>query len=248
MYCPNCGVSNPPGAVFCNACGKELPPLSTSVTCPFCGADGQEYQFNCTKCGKELPRERKIYPLSGTAARAAVRTADAAAVTAVTSADATTVDTSPETPPSRTTNSCPICGRPKSIFADKCEYCNRPDSDSADYSSETTYVRETELPKIGGVLILIAGMLGVFWGLLLMASIASVNTYGTGSATCCAGLFALFGLIAIFGGFSAIGRRSAAFAIVGGVFGMLSVGFYIGALLSLIGLILVAMSYHEFEG
>jgi len=236
MYCPNCGVSNPPGSTFCNVCGKELPLLSTSVTCPYCGADGQEYQFNCTKCGKDLPRERRIDPH--------------AAITAKT-AGPTPADTAPgEAPPPQTiaqeVNACPICGRPKSIYADKCSYCSQPEPDytSQDHS-EPYYSTESELPKIGGVLIFFAGVLGILFGLFTLGAISG---YGLpGPQTCCAGLTVLFGFVAIAGGLSAMGRGSAAFAIVGGVFGILAVGFFIGALLSLIGLILVAISYNEFR-
>jgi len=233
MYCPNCGVTNPPGSIFCNVCGKELPPLSTSVTCPYCGADGQEYQFNCTKCGRDLPRDRKINPLEPPAR-------------ASTSTGAASGETPSAQPPPPAVNACPICGRPKGIYADKCSYCSQPDaySSSQDYSG-SDYSNESDLPKIAGILIIIAGILGVFYGLLTLGAITS---YGLpGPATCCAGLMLLFGFVAIAGGFSAMGRGSGVFSIVGAVFGILAIGFGIGALLSLIGLILVAMSWDEYQ-
>ena len=216
-------------------CGKELPSLSTSVTCPYCGADGQEFQFNCTKCGKDLPRERRIDPFAGLAAKTA----------AAPSAAGTPGEVPPSQKPGIAVNACPICGRPKSVYADKCDYCNQPEpSYTTDYSSEQYYSKESELPKIGGILIAIAGVLGILYGLLTLGAISS---YGLpGPATCCAGLMVLFGVVAIAGGFSAVDRGSAVFAIVGGVFGILAIGFFIGALMSLIGLILVAISYDEF--
>ena len=99
-------------------------------------------------------------------------------------------------------------------------------------------------------MIIIAGVLGVFYGLLTLSVVGQVNALGyslPGSVTCCAGLLCIFGLIAIAGGFSGIGRRSVVFAIVGGIFGILSIGFFFGALLSLIGIILVAISHNEFS-
>ena len=224
MYCPSCGVSNPPGAAFCNGCGRKLPSSSTSERCPFCGADGQEFQLNCTKCGKELPRGQKTEPLAGAA------TAPAAATPA-------------------TTRACPICGRPMGIYADRCDYCSRPDVNYDDYS-EVSYQDESELPVIGGVLILIAGVLGLLHGLLTLGAVGEVHALGyevPGSVTCCAGLMCLFGLIAVFGGYNAIKRDSVLLAIVGGILGILSIGFFIGALLSLIGMILVAVSHKEFS-
>jgi hypothetical protein len=229
-------VSNPPGSSFCNVCGKELPKLSTTVKCPFCGADGQEYQINCTKCGKELPRERRITPFEASESRTAAPAA----------ADASSGGAPPKTP-SVTVNACPYCGRPKSIYDDKCSYCSQSASDLSpqDYG-ESSYSSESELPRIAGILILIAGVLGILHGLLLLGA---VTGYGLpGSATCCPGIMVLFGLVAIAGGFSGISRGSPVMAIVGGVLGILSIGFFIGALMSLIGVILAAVSYHEFEG
>lgn len=225
MYCPGCGRSNPSGAVFCNACGQQLPSLSTAVRCPFCGADGQEYQLNCTKCGKDLPKERKIDRVSEAASQPTAST------------------------PTGATRACPICGRPMGIYASQCDYCSRPEVDYENYS-ESSYRSESELPVIGGVLILIAGVLGLVHGLLTLGAVSEIHALGynvPGSVTCCAGLMCLFGLIAGFGGYNAIKRESLAFAIVGGVFGILSIGFLIGALLSLIGIVIVAVSHDEFS-
>lgn len=195
-----------------------MPTFSTSVKCPFCGADGQEYQVNCTKCGKELPKEQKLDPLTGTQGKSA-------------------------------TKMCPNCGRPMSIYSTMCDYCNRPEVDYLEDSSGGVYTSESQLPVVGGVLILIAGVLGFFEGLVTLATASEVASWGyevPGSVTCCAGLMIIFGVIAAAGGFSAMGRKSVVFAIVGGIFGILSVGFLIGALLSLIGIILVAIAHNEF--
>jgi uncharacterized membrane protein YvbJ len=34
MRCPNCGSENVPGAAFCNACGKPVPPSPAQATAP----------------------------------------------------------------------------------------------------------------------------------------------------------------------------------------------------------------------
>ena len=99
-------------------------------------------------------------------------------------------------------------------------------------------------------MILIAGVLGLLHGLLTLGAVGEVHALGyevPGSVTCCAGLMCLFGLIAVFGGYNAIKRGSVLLAIVGGILGILSIGFFIGALLSLIGIILVAVSHAEFS-
>lgn len=222
MYCPSCGASNPSGASFCNACGRQLPDALRSAKCPLCGADGQDFQLSCTKCGKELLRTEKARP-------------------------AVPVETGPAAAPYAATRACPICGRPMSVYASMCDYCSRPEP-TYDAFSEERYVGESELPVIGGILVLIAGVLGIFWGLVLLAGLASNQYVDSWSATCCSGLFALFGVIAVAGSFSAMGRRGLWFAVIGGVFGILSVGFFIGALLSLIGIVLIAISHDEFTG
>lgn len=225
MFCPLCGKSNPAGAAYCNGCGKPLPTFSTTVSCPFCGADGQEYQINCTKCGKELPRGLKVQPPGAVAA------------------------------PSITTKTCQQCGRPMSIYDTECPFCRQSSIEAYDgyYVDDRGYAQsESDVSVIGGVLILIAGVLGLVYGLLTLAAVSTVysDVYGSsvpGSVTCCALLMALFGLIAMFGGYNGIKRESLAFAIAGGVLGIFSIGFLIGALLSLIGVILVAVAHRDFS-
>lgn len=223
MYCPSCGKDNPSGATFCNSCGSKLPTLTTGVNCPFCGATGQEFRIYCTKCGKELPAPNKDGAPSGTSTG------------------------------SLSTKPCPGCGRPMSIYSNECAYCARPEftSDYSDVNLEGERIGgESELPVIGGVLILIGGILGMVHGGLTIAAVGQVSSLGysvSGYATCCALLMGLFGLIALFGGYNAIKRASSGLAIVGGIFGILSIGLFLGAFLSLIGLILVAVGRDDFE-
>jgi hypothetical protein len=119
-----------------------------------------------------------------------------------------------------------------------------------EYDSDNVTTSESQLPLVGGVLIIIAGVLGVLEGMLTFGAIGEVSTLGyevPGSVSCCAGLMVLFGLVAVLGGWSAMGRKSVVFAIAGGIFGILAIGFLIGAVLSLIGIILVAVAHSEFS-
>jgi len=63
----------------------------------------------------------------------------------------------------------------------------------------------------------------------------------------CGVLLFVFGALALAGGYFGIRRRHFGFAIAGGVFGLLGLGFYVGSLLALIGIILVAISKDEFR-
>ncbi len=222
MICPSCGKDNPSGSVFCNGCGSKLPSAPTTPTtiyCPYCGAPGQEYQLNCTKCGKELPRG-----VMGDASRTQLS--------------------------STSTRLCPNCGQPMSIYDVTCPYCRA--TSTGEYLSDDDVAprSESQLPVVGGVLILIGGVLGIVYGMLTLGAISAATSLGysvSGYATCCGLLAALFGLIAVFGGYNGIKRDSFAFALVGGILGIFSVGFFLGALLSLIGLVFVAVAHRDFE-
>jgi hypothetical protein len=227
VICPKCGKDNPAESMFCNNCGSKLPSAPTSIYCPYCGAPGQEYQFNCTKCGKELPKD-----LKGSASGRQLG--------------------------SVSTRLCPNCGRSMSIYDAICPFCGAVSSDTEGYAdgsylsdTPSASYHESELPVLGGVLILIAGVLGIIEGLLTLGAVSTLSSAGysvSGYATCCGLLMGLFGLIAIFGGYSSIKREGFAFAIVGGVLGIFAVGFFLGALLSLIGTVIVAIAHREYSG
>ena len=125
------------------------------------------------------------------------------------------------------------------------------------------YVRrpkETKLAVAGGVLVLVGGVLALissFLGLILFSLFYGDYYYGGiyyypysfGVFQVICGVVGLaFAIIAIVGGYFAIKRRNFAMAVVGAVFCMLSVGSMgISSILGLVGLILIAVSGHEFR-
>ncbi|MEJ2367902.1 MAG: zinc ribbon domain-containing protein, partial [Acidobacteriota bacterium] len=52
VVCAACGKPNPPGARFCQDCGKPLAPAG--ITCPTCGAVCPPGSKFCTSCGKPV--------------------------------------------------------------------------------------------------------------------------------------------------------------------------------------------------
>lgn len=246
MYCSECGVSNPEGAATCRVCGRGLAGKPSPYACPSCGADSQENQSHCTKCGARLPRRKKTEPAVASSTGFPEPTAAAWTAEAPTPDATAMAEPAPDQPAEVTSNACPICGRPKDMSADLCEYCSRPETgDSGDYDSETTYGSEMDLPMIGGLLIITAGVLGIAHGLL---TFEKVSSYGLPLVVSCVTLLmVIFGLVAILGGISAMGRMNAIYAVLGGVFGLLSVGFYIGAVMSVVGLVLIMSSYDKFK-
>jgi hypothetical protein len=68
-----------------------------------------------------------------------------------------------------------------------------------------------------------------------------------GAVVVCGAIFLIFSLIALMGAIMAITGKSWGLAIVGGIFGLLCIGFVgTGSLFGLIGLILIAISKDEF--
>lgn len=109
-------------------------------------------------------------------------------------------------------------------------------------------------------MILVAGLLAIGMGVLYFA--LDVNDLEDSGVTLppevstqdlqnivaiCGSILLIFGVLAIIGGVFAIQRKHFVFAVFGGIFGMIGIGFLLGAVLALIGLILVAVSRHEFQ-
>jgi amino acid transporter len=158
---------------------------------------------------------------------------------------------------SGTQRNCVSCGRAISFDANVCPYCGH-DYRVAAYAAPAV-AKKSALPVAGGVLVLIAGLLAlVMGGLYLALDIDDLDDAGVtlppemtleelqDIITMCGALCIIFGIIAILGGVFSLQRKHFALAIVGAIFGLLGIGFFLGSLLALIGLILIAMSRHEF--
>ncbi len=163
----------------------------------------------------------------------------------------------PPPAPAQYTRNCVACGRSIDFSANVCAYCGH------DYRSPAQAfapVRPKSMkPVAGGILILVAGILAVAWGAMYL--VLDVNDF-QGSYTLpegvtwddmqgildvCGIVFTVAGLIAALGGMFGVMRKHFALAIIGGICGMIGLGFFIGSLLALIGLILVAISRSEFD-
>jgi len=151
---------------------------------------------------------------------------------------------------------CISCGRAIDFNANVCPYCGY------DYRVPMMMgpppVRKSGTPVAGGVLVIIAGILALANGLLFLAfSTADLTGISLppevsledieSIVRVCGVIEVIFGFVAILGGIFAIQRKHFGLAILGSVLGMLGLGFTIGGLLGLIGLILVAVSRKEFE-
>ena len=110
----------------------------------------------------------------------------------------------------------------------------------------------TGLPIAGGALLLIAGILGlIMWGWVMAAGAVLFGIPGmpvdvSGIVTICGAIGIIFSILPLIGGIFAIQRKMWGLGVAGGVLGIFSLGFFIGSILALIGLILVAVSRREF--
>jgi hypothetical protein len=116
------------------------------------------------------------------------------------------------------------------------------------------------LSIVGGILILIAGIMGLaMGGIFFSINVSDLDAYGFGAITgfedtlqnilyVCGAIFVILGLIAIAGGFFGVRRKHWGLAILGGVLGLfILTPYFAGSLLALVGLILVAVSKKDFD-
>ena len=114
---------------------------------------------------------------------------------------------------------------------------------------------------IGGILILIAGIMGLVLGGILIAAASDVDALGDWGVniggvtdvisdilTVCGIIFIVLGLIAVIGGFFGVQRKHWGLVILGGVLGLFCFGpWMLGSIFALVGLILVAVSKKDFN-
>lgn len=155
-----------------------------------------------------------------------------------------------------TTRNCVKCGRTIAWDANVCQYCGH------DYRAQASAAPPHEkgvLSLVGGIFILIAGLMGIFAGIILLTiSFDNLDKYGIDVAGAtdmvedilrvCGAIWLIFGLIALLGGVFGIMRKHFALVILGGIFGLLCFGPYaLGSILALVGLILVAVARKDFD-
>jgi len=160
--------------------------------------------------------------------------------------------------PNPVVRSCISCGRTIDFNTNVCPYCGY------DYRAPIVPgvlpARKSAMPLAGGALVLIAGLLAlVNAGMFLTYSAADLEATGValpegvtwddvmGILKGCAVVEIILGVVAVLGGIFAIQRKHFGLAIAGSLMGMFGFGMTIGALLGLIGLILIALSRKEFQ-
>lgn len=109
--------------------------------------------------------------------------------------------------------------------------------------------QKTGLPLAAGILLIIAGILGlVDWVLIFLLGTLAAFIPLLGSILLICGIIGItFSVLALLGGIMAVQRKMWGLALVGSILGLFIIGPYgISSLLSLIALILIAISHREF--
>ena len=205
-----------------------------NVKCPTCGADNPSTAVECRFCGHSMRADATV----STACPACGWEAEKGAVV------------------------CSSCG--SAIYHDHAQgkKPEAPKIEECEHWSELpTHSVRTAKVGVGGILILLAGFLGIAHALLsvlpgtgedILATYESAIAPGEllddllESYVPLAGLMMLFGGLAVALSMFAFNRSRFNGALAGGVFGILSIGFLFGAFLAIIGLLLIVTSRREF--
>lgn len=111
-----------------------------------------------------------------------------------------------------------------------------------------------KIAVVGGSFLIVAGGIGLLTPLLLFSVFSPAGLlyefYSSISGYILLGFILplIFSTAAVIGGFSALHKKNYHLAVIGGVLGILSWGFYISSILSILGLLLILMANEEFGG
>ena len=134
----------------------------------------------------------------------------------------------------QSTRTCVQCGRAFAWDANVCPYCGH---DYRVVMAGQPQKKQSAMPVVGGVLIILGSLVYLIFGGLLTAG-SSVLMFAGGVA--CGAIVLVLGIIALLGGIFSIQRKNFALALIGGIF-------VIPTIIGLIGLILVIVSKDEFN-
>ncbi|MDQ1372488.1 MAG: hypothetical protein QG582_1405, partial [Candidatus Thermoplasmatota archaeon] len=124
-----------------------------------------------------------------------------------------------------------------------------------DFSDPSLEISESaepsQKPVVAAAMFAGAGVLDLFGAFMLLTYDGYVPEYGvdvSGVLEMCGALAFIFGCCALAAAFMSYRRERFSLTLVAGTLGMLGVGpFYIGSVLALVGIIIVAMARNEFS-
>jgi hypothetical protein len=121
-------------------------------------------------------------------------------------------------------------------------------------------IKLSSKPLIAGILLIIAGLLGIFtWSMALALDVSTLQNVLPADMpisveqlqsflNTCGIIGCILSIFALVGGIVAVNRKAWGLAVVGGILGLFTIGpFLLGSIIALIGLILVAISRKDFR-
>jgi len=156
---------------------------------------------------------------------------------------------------------CTACGKPMRDVVRSNLPQDLPAEECVHWSDKPASAGRTAKVSVAGILVLLAGFLGIAQAVILVTpemseeivsgleeaipGLEAVDNLMTDYVLLQAAFF-VFGVVAVFGSMFALMGSRFDMSIVGAVFGILAVGFVFGAVLSLAGLLMIATSRKEF--
>jgi len=120
--------------------------------------------------------------------------------------------------------------------------------------------KPSSMPLIAGIFLIIAGLLGLFtWSSALALDSSMIQNVLPADSpisaeqlqsilTTCGIIGAILSIVTLAGGIVAMKRKAWGLAVIGGILGLFTIGpMLLGSIISLIGLILVAISRKDFQ-
>lgn len=129
-------------------------------------------------------------------------------------------------------------------------------------------VNPSSKPLLAGIFLILAGLLGIFmWSMALAfdpsqldplllqnalppdssISLEQLQSMIQTFLLTCGIIGCILSILTLAGGIVAIKRKAWGLAIVGGILGLFTIGYFLGSIMSLIGLILVIISRKDFQ-
>lgn len=227
VKCQGCGRENPDDSSFCNACGKAIKtPLDVRVSeaegtkaCPYCGASNPAVASFCQNCVKAFPTQAPI------AAQA---------------------------PRKLSSRRCWQCGGEVDIFDTVCPTCRCDLTEASVVTSGSS--EPSRKPTAAALMFAGAGLLDLISAIMLLTFdeyLPEYAEYGVdvaGLLGVCGALVLIFALCAFVAAFLSYRRERFSLALLTGTLGMLGIGpIYLGSVLSLAGIITLALAKDEFS-
>ncbi|MEW5747607.1 MAG: zinc ribbon domain-containing protein [Candidatus Thermoplasmatota archaeon] len=210
--------------------------MTDSAMCPHCGTMNAQGAERCRLCGRPMAHEHARAPGSLL---------------------------------------CPHCGQPVEEGAEVCSSCTMtvrevimrnlpkdlPENECVHWSENPAAAGRSSRVAMAGILVMMAGALGIGQGIAglnpevagsLMDTMEGVLPWVSSADDLFVKYVALqawaiaAGLLAVAGGLFALTETRYELAIMGAIFGVLSIGFLMGAFLALVGLLLLAASRKDF--